>query len=1224
MRKLPRAVSLGAVAILGSALVAVPGTAQADPPGPFSTPSPDAAATVTLITGDKVVVTRDGEGRPSATFLPAAPERSGYVTRTVGEDLYVYPTVAAEALAAGRLDRELFNVTGLVEQGFGDASTTALPLIVENGLGTFASPEGVTTLAALPAADATAVSAAKSSTVTSFETLAAARHVWLDAKVSATLADSVAQLGAPEAWASGYTGEGVNVAVLDTGYDPAHPDLAGRVTAAQDFTGGGSAADGHGHGTHVASTIAGTGAASDGLEKGVAPGADLLIGKVMDDSGSGLTSWIIAGMEWAAAQGADIASMSLGGDSPSCDDPLAEAARRLSRESDTLFVVAAGNAGGRETIGSPGCVAEVLTVGAHDSEDATASFSSRGPAGAAHSLKPDVSAPGVDILAAAAGSPHGEAYTTMSGTSMATPHVAGAAALLRQQHPDWTAAQLKAAIISTVRDAEDDVHAQGAGPVDLGNAIDAEVFGPGTVDAGSFDWPHSGQSPVTVPVTLTNTSRWPQVMIASVEDPVGADGERLARGTVSLVDRVVVVPGKGTATVRVRIDPRKVQDLATYGGSGFRLVVRGLGEKVVTPVGFWLAPKTVDLTVRTLDRRGLAPSYGSTLDLIGIDRYTYDLRFLDGDVTEQTFRIPAGTYALNALISSNDQGTTGEDGIAESLSWLGDSEATFDEDTVVTLDARKATRREVRGDRPMESSSIYVGYGRWWGKAAISGGIAGDRYLDAVYTMDTDKARTGGFELGMYYRMIAPTVALANSADVPLKPEYLYDGTKLDGSATTALVDGGDGSPEALEAAGVAGKFVLVRVSRMWDVRPVLDAATALGATAVLFDQDVPGRWFGFGELTLVPGLTITAAEGDALRAALAAGPVGFDWSATALSPYAYNLAFHEESVRSPKALTVHDEDLATVTENWHAQGSSKPFSDAESAIRPHYAGGGFVKQDELPSGFSRTAYYTADDGTQWQHKAGDFIVQTYMVDRLRTYAKGSHREEDWFAGPARPGPWREDDGASYYVGLREWDAIGVEFAQWSDSDPNHAGYGNFLSDYGTLDLKADGESLGVFETFGYMGAAWYVPAGTASYELAMNTRKGYTGTGEELSASTGTVWRFDSSTVEGVGALPMLLPQYDYDVDLFNHAAADSGYRVGFSAIGQPGYQPGALTATAWASYDEGATWVEVPVTTDGDGFAATVDNTAAAGGYVSLKVALTAADGSSVEQTIIRVYAV
>ncbi|HEY1178526.1 MAG TPA: hypothetical protein VGF17_20415, partial [Phytomonospora sp.] len=520
-----------------------------------------------------------------------------------------------------------------------------------------------------------------------------------------------------------------------------------------------------------------------------------------------------------------------------------------------------------------------------------------------------------------------------------------------------------------------------------------------------------------------------------------------------------------------------------------------------------------------------------------------------------------------------------------------------------------------------ETRSMFLQYGRWWGDASISGGMGGDRYHQAIYTADSGPVRTGSFELGMYYRMSAPELVLDNSAGVALAQEYLYDGAKLDGSGTSSLVDAGSGS--AGELAGAAGSFALVRIASIWDVREVLTAAKGIGVTGVLFDMAAPGRFFAFGDAGLTPGVTITAAEGDALRAALAAGPVVFDWSATAVSPYVYNLAFHEDEVDSSAPLVARDGDLATVEENWHAQGSSKTVADTAAVIRPRYIGGAGVT-DDLPTGITRTAYYTAGDGSTWQHLAGDFTIQSFMIDRQRTYAAGSHRAESWFAGPARPGPWRENDGASFYVGLREYDVIGVEFAQWTDSDPNHAGRGNFLSDYGTLDLRADGVSLGMQETFGFMSGGWNVPAGPAVYELEMNTRKNYVGPGDELSSATGTVWRFNSSTVDGVGALPMLVPSYDYDVDLFIRAPAVAGYRVGFGAEGQPGYEPGALPAKAWASYDEGATWVEVPVTGDGDAFAATVDNSAAANGYVSLRVALTSADGSSVEQTILRAYAV
>jgi subtilisin family serine protease len=134
----------------------------------------------------------------------------------------------------------------------------------------------------------------------------------------------------------------VKVAVLDTGVDATHPDLAGRIKQTQNFTSSADTVDRFGHGTHVADIVAGSGAASNGSRKGVAPGADLLVGKVLGDDGAGYDSWIIAGMEWAAAQGATVVNMSLGGDPTDGTDPLSEAVDRISADSGTLFVVAAG------------------------------------------------------------------------------------------------------------------------------------------------------------------------------------------------------------------------------------------------------------------------------------------------------------------------------------------------------------------------------------------------------------------------------------------------------------------------------------------------------------------------------------------------------------------------------------------------------------------------------------------------------------------------------------------------------------------------------------------------------------------------------------------------------------------------------------------------------------------------------------------------------------------
>ncbi|PBC76269.1 subtilase family protein [Streptomyces sp. TLI_235] len=384
-------------------------------------------------------------------------------------------------LAAGTLDRRLFDVTSLVAQGYDDAHSDGISLIVGYDAtapraaaapGAGRAPKGSGTVRTLPSINGAALKVAKKQTRSTWDTVAgsagaaavtaaaqpvAARlsgginRIWLDGKVHASLATSTARIGAPGAWAAGLDGTGVKVAVLDTGVDRGHPDLNGRVAQAESFVPGESVDDGNGHGTHTASTVGGSGAASDGREKGVAPGADLLIGKVLGDDGSGDDSWVIAGMEWAAAQHAKVVSMSLGGsDASDGTDPLSLAVDRLSAESGALFVVAAGNAGQEAVMGAPGAADAALTVAAVDDEDRLASFSATGPRHGDYALKPDIAAPGVDILAAKAGGTAASGYyQAMSGTSMATPHVAGAAAVLARQHPDWTGSRLKDALMST-------------------------------------------------------------------------------------------------------------------------------------------------------------------------------------------------------------------------------------------------------------------------------------------------------------------------------------------------------------------------------------------------------------------------------------------------------------------------------------------------------------------------------------------------------------------------------------------------------------------------------------------------------------------------------------------------------------------------------------------------------------------------------------------------------
>ncbi len=386
-RRLAAALAAGATATALAIVSPQPSSAAPDGLLDGGEPGPARAGSipVTLITGDRVLLATAADGTPSAVVQGDA----DHYTRRYGDDLYVIPMEAQPALAADRLDLELFNVTGLVEQGYDDEQSESLPLIVEGDVPQTRGPATVQVQADLESIDATAVAVDKEDLGAAWDQLVGGTRrgagsvdkIWLDARVQGSRVDldpatGVEQTGAPKAWDRGYDGAGTTVAVLDTGYDAEHPDLAGQVTEARDFTGQG-VDDTDGHGTHVAATVAGSGAA-DASKTGMAPGADLLIGKVLG-FGGGQTSWIVAGMEWAVAQEADVVNMSLGSQQPTdCTDPMAQAAAALTEQSETLFVIAAGNSGARETVSSPGCVEGVLTVGALDGEGETAGFSSRG------------------------------------------------------------------------------------------------------------------------------------------------------------------------------------------------------------------------------------------------------------------------------------------------------------------------------------------------------------------------------------------------------------------------------------------------------------------------------------------------------------------------------------------------------------------------------------------------------------------------------------------------------------------------------------------------------------------------------------------------------------------------------------------------------------------------------------------------------------------------------
>lgn len=484
-----------------------------------------------------------------------------------------------------------------------------------------------------------------------------------DMILTASLVDSVPAIGADVVWSnvdpygSPVKGKGVVVAVIDTGVDYDHPDLGGgfgpghKVIGGYDFVNDDAdPMDDNGHGTHVAGIIAANGGVT-----GVAPEASILAYKALGADGSGSMSLVIESVEAAmdpdgdgdTSDHADVISMSLGGPGEA-DDPVCVAVENAIN-AGVVVVAAAGNSGpSMNTVASPGLAPDAITVGAVDDSGALAAFSSRGPTPDL-SIKPEVSAPGVSIDStvpysnAAHSSPSG--HMSLSGTSMAAPHVSGAAALLIQQHPGWTPAQVKSALVLGARPIGRSVWAAGAGEIWVPASASMDVFatkpflslGLAASKHVSFSVSNAGSSSVMLSV-------FPEDCYA-----LSANGSEPSRDWTNLSyvsQPTLSIPGLGSGSVDLAVRVATAGDPEGYYDGW--VVLHDGSHDLKVPFGFVVLSK-VSVHVEDLSGKEVFDPYGGVWAFSVPDASTTVARRGNSEPAPPAdLLLPSGTYCIVA------------------------------------------------------------------------------------------------------------------------------------------------------------------------------------------------------------------------------------------------------------------------------------------------------------------------------------------------------------------------------------------------------------------------------------------------------------------------------------------------------------------------------------------------------------------------------------------------
>ncbi|MER7419528.1 S8 family serine peptidase [Micromonospora peucetia] len=1183
---------------------------------------------VRLITGDNVIVTGEGPSA-SVVFQPAADNLTGSASIVRhGKDITVVPDEAQPLLDAGVLDPRLFDVDGLIAQGFSGGRD--LPLIIENASGSAEAPAGATRTKSLRSVRGLAATVkakdagrmwdglrSRKQGATTMRLADGVKHVWLDGVVTPQLDKSVPQIGAPQAWAAGYDGTGIKVAVLDSGIDANHPDIAANLIEARNFSTSPDAVDRHGHGTHVASTLVGSGAASGGLYKGVAPKAGLLVGKVLGDGGTGSDSGVIAGMEWAANSGARVINMSLGAPVQSDGtDPVSTALNNVTAATGALFVVAAGNSGDNPTtLGQPAVADAALTVASVDDQGRMATTSSRGPRFRDAALKPDIAAPGVDILAARAagtamGLPLNASYTTASGTSMAAPHVAGAAAILAQRRPDWKAADLKGALMASAKVLGHSAFAEGSGRVDIPAALDATVW----ANNASFGRFLFGQDIAPVARTLTFHNTADRAVTLNLSAVLKHESGTTVNGVLTLDADSITIPARGTRDVRVTAAPN-----AASAGGAFTGTITATGDGVTAhaTVAFLREAQQFAVTVRATMPDGTPVSGLSSVSIynLGKNDRPIQMRFDANGVA--TARVVSGRYTVLGHLRNGASSDILTFGLPDIM--------VNDQDLSLTIDGTKAKPIVVTTPRRSDPFGVGLDIGRKSDEQLLGVGhtIVGSAVGATQYALPSATAQDGRFTLTANWARYSPPylgTALLPGGQLDLRAEAYNEASRFDGTRRLTVADAGLGTEADLAATAVAGKLALVRRGSE-ALNTVLKRVEAQNPAGIMVVNPTERQVFGVYPSTR-PVFGVPLSVGNKVAAATAKRTVVIRLRGEQNVSYQYNL------VRGQKDRISDDQRYAPTV----ADLASVKVSDFRVAADPEnarYTQEGWTGVSTVTNfgstilpwfavGTTRQVYLTAVDA-MWDRMAFPGGGGPFHRSERVAYEPGSRTEQNWFAPVLHPGtnalarnvgvstrPSRAGDSMVATIGLR-----------MAGDGRSGEGAGGTPADQNAFRVYAAGQLVGTAPNPNVL--LKNLPAQKTTYRFELDSTR--TANWWSVSTRSNTVWTFSSAAPAGDARVALPLLEADYDlkgVQLDSTVSANRNHNLTLKFRLGTGDAVHLTDAKVEASYDGGTTWTTQSIDRGSD-TVRTKLRTPKNATSASLRVSGTDASGSAITQTVI-----